>query len=319
MLPPAPADSFTVAVLPDTQQYVKDAAQALHAMTGWVAAHRDDQRIVFCSHVGDVVRHYDRPEEWAVAHAAMARLDGVVPYGISVGNNDMDEESGRADLFCGTFPVHRYAGRPWYGGAIRDNADSWQTFESGGLRFLVLHLECNAPDDVLAWADEVLERNADRHAIVTAHMFLGPLDEPVDKRDYFTAPRGVACWSKCHGGRGNAPRQIWDKCLSRHPNLFLILCGDQSRVQAMRLCLAGRQGNPVQVCLCDYYGAPEGWIRLHRFLPARHEMQVTTYGAVSGTICDGTPLVPDRGQHQFRLAVPWHHRGDGGSGAPPPA
>jgi hypothetical protein len=296
--------SFTLAVLPDTQQYASENPVRFHAITQWIVEHREEQQIVFCSHVGDVVRHFDRPEEWAVGRGAMSRLDDVVPYGISVGNNDMDEEPGDASWFCRTFPQQRYSGLGWYGGQYRDNANSFQTFEVGELRFLIVHLECNAPDDVLSWADGVMAAHGDRHIIITAHMFLGPLEKPRKKDGYFHDPRGVARWFKCHGEAGNSPQQMWDKCLSRHPGLFLILCGDQSRTQAMRMELTGRHGNRVHACLCDYYGAPEGWIRLHRFTPAQRRMEVITYGVISGTLCEGTPLVPGREHHQFTLELP---------------
>ncbi len=302
-LPPIPADAFTIAVLPDTQQYTSDNPDALHAMTRWIAEQRDAQRIVFCSHVGDVVRHFDRAKEWSVADEAMSRLDGVVPYGFSVGNNDMDETTGAADWFCRTFPLQRYAGYAWYGGQYRDNANSFQTFEAAGRRFLVLHLECNAPDDVLSWANDVLADHADHHIMATAHMFLGPLEKPAHKQGFFTDPRGVARWSKCHGSAGNSPEQLWDKCLGRHRGLFLVVCGDQSRVQAMRMELIGLHGNRVQACLCDYYGAVEGWLRLYRCTPSLGRMEVFTFGAVSGTLCVGTPLVPESNQHHFTAGI----------------
>jgi hypothetical protein len=304
-LSPVDRESFTLAVLPDTQQYANRDPDGFIAMTQWIVDHRDEQRIVFCSHVGDVVRRFDSSEEWAVAQAAMSRLDATVPYAISVGNKDMDEESGDASWFCETFPPRRFSAFGWYGGHCRENADSFQTFEAGGHRFLILHLECNAPDDVLAWADRVMTEHPDHRVIVTTHMFLGPLDKPRGKDGYFSDPRGVARWSKCHGLAGNSPQQMWDKCLSRHGNLFLILCGDQSRVQTMHVELTGVRHNRVHVCLCDYYGAPEGWLRLLRFSPAQHHLDVVTYGAISQALCEGTRLVPDRRLHQFTLELPF--------------
>jgi hypothetical protein len=296
-------DTFTIAVLPDTQQYAAKDPATFHLMTGWIAVNRDAQRIAFCSHVGDVVKDFDRPSQWAVGDAAMARLDGIVPYGISVGNNDMDEPTGDASMFCRTFPPERYRGCAWYGGEFRDNANSWQTIEPMGLPLLFVHLECNAPDPVLDWANQVIAAHPSHRVVATVHMFLAPIEKPRDKNEFFTAPRGVARWAKCHGPAGNSPQQMWDKCLSLHPNLFLLLCGDQSRIQTMRAELRGRHGNRVDVCLCDYYGAPEGWLRLHRFALASRQMEVITFGAVSGTICTGTPLMPRADAHRFVLEL----------------
>jgi hypothetical protein len=46
------------------------------------------------------------------------------------------------------------------------------------MNFLIFHLECNAADDVLAWADQVLQMHQKRRAIVTTHMGLGPRERP---------------------------------------------------------------------------------------------------------------------------------------------
>lgn len=48
--------------------------------------------------------------------------------------------------------------------------NSAQIFSAGGLDFIHLSLECNAPDDLLAWADQLLTQHAKRRAIVTTHM-----------------------------------------------------------------------------------------------------------------------------------------------------
>jgi len=302
MLPSAPPGTFAVAALPDTQKYMVTGPQVFDAMVRWVVENRRAQRIVFVSHLGDVVLN-NTPGEWEIAKQIMGRLDGVLPYGISVGNKDMDGPAGDASRFSVAFPASHFAGRPWYGGQVRDNADSFQLFEAEGRRFIILHLECNAPDRVLDWANRVLADHAERLAIVAAHMFLGPIEEPRTREETFSNPKGVMRWSKCHGPAGHSPEALWDKCFSRHANVFMVLCGDQSHTQAMRLTLAGRHGNPVHVCLSDYGGAPEGWLRVYQFDPGAGEIQVFTVGALFGTACPGTALVPDAGQHQFTL--PW--------------
>lgn len=85
-----------------------------------------------------------------------------------------------------------------------------------GLDFVILHLECNAPDDVLQWADEVLDENASRRAIVTTHMGLGPLTRPKKSSDFRDAPKGRMQCSKVHGLRASSPQQMWDKCFRKH-------------------------------------------------------------------------------------------------------
>ena len=297
--PPAESGSFSIVALPDTQQYSEQYPETFYAETQWVLDNLQSQRIVFVTHLGDIVQKDWRPDQWAVAVRAMSKLDGKVPYGLSVGNHDMNQPEGDAPLFSAMFPTSHFAKRPWYGGQIRNNVDSYQLFEAEGLKFLVLHLECNAPDTVLRWADGVLKANMDRRVIVTTHMFLGPAERPKTKQGYRNDPKGIMQWKKCHGEAGNTPQQLWDKCFSKHKNIFLILSGDQSRTQSMQMALEGVHGNKVRACVTDYR---DGYFRVYRFLPKKNLIRAITYSATSEQLCRGTDTVKEESKHQFTFA-----------------
>jgi len=317
ILPPAPEGSFSIVVIPDTQQYLgrgtkmqpkSDAEVTNPVFAGhvqWILDHLEEQRIVLVSHVGDIVDR-KQPEQWAVAQRCMDRLHGRVPYGIAPGNHDIGT-GGSTAMFQQYFPASRFAGMSWYGGTFSagpdpavsaNNADSFQRFSAAGLNFVFLHLECNAPDDVLQWADQVLQTNADRRALVTTHMGLGPLDRPKTEDEFRSVPKGRMRWKKCHGDRGNTPQQMWDKCFRKHANLFLVFSGDQSRTQAMRLQSRNDAGGPVYELLSDYGGA---WLRVCRFVPRQNRIEVWTVDSRKGTVCEGTDRVPDPAQHRFDL------------------
>lgn len=295
-LPPAPAGSFSLVVLPDTQTYSATKPDVFHAETQWIVDHLDTERIRFVSHVGDIVDD-NVPRQWQVAREAMDRLHGRVPYGFSVGNHDMTS-GGDSSLFKEYFPASRFEDFEWYVGNYQDNSSSCQLFSAEGLDFVIVHLECNAPDDVLEWADRMLVRYRLRRAIVTTHMYLGPRDKPVKPEDYFDAPKDRMLWTKRHGDRGNSPQQMWEKCFQKHANLFMICCGDQSRTQTMHRTVQGRHGNPVHEVLCDYH---EGSLRVYRFIPSEDRIQAWTYRPQQGELCQGTPIVPDGKKHHFSL------------------
>ena len=313
--PQAPEGTFSIVVIPDTQHYrrLEPGDQAwenpvFEAYTRWIATNIERQRIVFVSHVGDIVDLNERPQ-WSVARRCMDQLHGRVPYGISVGNHDM-VRSGDSSLFQEFFPKSRFEEFDWYGGAFAgmpasagkvsvNNANSFQLFSAESLRFVCVHLECNAPDDVLAWASEVLRQHSDRRAIITTHMGLGPRDSPKNSRAYFDAPKGRMTWKKCHGERGNSPQQMWDKCFRRHSNVFMICCGDQSRTQAMRQSTRGDQANTVYELLSDY--GVHG-LRVMRFVPRANRIEVRTWNPVTSEFTQGTKIVADATQHQFELS-----------------
>lgn len=315
-LGPAPEGSFTIVVIPDTQDYRGKGTKAepkseapltnrpFEAHMRWILANLQTQRIVFVSHVGDIV-DINVAEQWELARQLMDQLHGRIPYGISVGNHDM-KASGDSSLFQQYFPASRFAGFSWYMGCYAgsspsvsgNNANSYQRFSAGGLDFVFLHLECNAPDDVLQWADGILRENATRRVIVTTHMGLGPLAKPKKEADFHDAPNGRMQWSKMHGSRGNSPQQMWDKCFRKHENLFLIFSGDQSRTQTLRLASKNDAGTTVYELLSDYH---DHWLRVNRFLPAANRIEVYTIDSRDGRLCEGTRTQPDVSQHQFTL------------------
>ena len=182
-LSPAPEGTFSIVVIPDTQRYIKQDVgtegksrivnTVLDNHTRWIIDNIASQRIVFVSHVGDVVED-NSTKHWEVARRCLDRLHGRIPYGISVGNHDM-KDSGDASLFQRYFPRSRFQNFSWYGGSFDpdrrkkkvsgNNVNSFQLFTAEKLDFVALHLECNAPDDVLAWANRVLKLYAHRRAL----------------------------------------------------------------------------------------------------------------------------------------------------------
>lgn len=314
-----PVGAFTIVVIPDTQGYrgraTKATPQSTEPLTNpvfqnhtrWIAENLQAQNIVFVSHVGDIV-DINNAEQWQLARDCLDRLHGVVPYSLTVGNHDMTSK-GDASLYQRFFPAERFRGLAWYGGSYghdrseqyvsANNVNSHQLFSAGGLDFIHLSLECNAPDDVLEWADDLLRQHAGRRALVTTHMDLGPIEKPKDNEGYIADPKGRMNWIKIHGPRGNTAVQMWEKLFRKHANLEFVFSGDQSRTTAMRLAAPGDAGNTVHSLLSDYTSS--GPLRLYRFVPATHTVQVLTYDTTRRVLVESTTHVPARDQHQFTL------------------
>lgn len=315
----APEGSFTLVVIPDTQQYLgkgtKHDKESTEPITNpvfenhvrWIKENLTSQRVVFVSHVGDIVDR-NNDNEWTVARQCMDQLHGVVPYSIVVGNHDM-KGSGDSSLFQKYFGAERFREFPWYGGAFEperptpeisgNNANSYQLFSAGGLDFIHLCLECNAPDDVLEWADDLMTKHVSRRAIITTHMDLGIREKPKTTEGYIKDPKGRMNWTKNHGSRGNTAEQMWEKLYRKHANLGFIFCGDQSRCTAMKLSTQGDHGNTVHALLSDYTSS--GPLRLYRFLPGEDRVQVITYDTTLNELVEKSRYVEERSEHQFSL------------------
>ncbi|TDU70934.1 calcineurin-like phosphoesterase family protein [Prosthecobacter fusiformis] len=319
----APKDSFTIAVIPDTQWYIGKGTKKTPDSTdpvvtnavfenhvNWITANIQKQNIVFVSHVGDIVDR-SNPQEWEVARRCMDRLHGVIPYSVTVGNHDM-KGSGDSSLFQKYFGAERFRDFAWYGGPFEparptpefsgNNANSHQLFSAGGMDFIHISLECNAPDDVLAWADALLTQYATRRAIITTHMDLGVLEHPKTEEGFVKDPKGRMNWTKNHGSRGNTAQQMWEKLYRKHANLGFIFCGDQSRCTALKLDTVGDHGNTVHAFLSDYTSS--GPMRLYRFLPAEDRVQVITYDTTLHELTESTLHVKERAEHQFSAPYP---------------
>lgn len=318
-LDPAPEGSFTIAVIPDTQWYVGQGTKKTPTSTdpvtnpvfvnhvNWIKDHLQDQRIVFVSHVGDIVDKNNN-NEWTVARQCLDVLHGQIPYSLTVGNHDM-KGNGDSSLYQSYFGAERFRDFPWYGGCFEsqrpskelsgNNANSYQLFSAGGFDFIHISLECNAPDDVLAWADALLTKHVARKALITTHMDLGVLEHPKTPEGFIKDPKGRMKWTKNHGSRGNTAVQMWDKLYRKHANLGFIFCGDQSRCTALKLDSTGDHGNTVHALLSDYTSS--GPLRLYRFLPAENRVQVITYDTTLKALTETTEHVKPREEHQFSL------------------
>jgi hypothetical protein len=317
-----PSGAFTVVVIPDTQGYdgagTKRTPQSTAPLTNavfrnhtrWIVEHLRAQNIVFVSHVGDIV-DLNNDAQWTLARECLAPLHGAVPYALVVGNHDM-VRTGDSALFQKYFPASRFAAFPWYGGTYdhdrpdrtvsRNNANSFQLFSAGGLDFIHLALECNAPDDVLAWAGALLEKYATRRALISTHMDLGVLRRPQTEDGYVNDPTGRMQWVKVHGARGNSPQQMWEKLYSRHANVDFVFSGDQSRITALTVVGQGSVGHTVRALLSDYTSS--GPLRLYRFLPAENKVRVITFDTTTRTVVTTSRYVADPQQHNFTLDYP---------------
>jgi len=265
---------FSIVMLPDTQRYSEKRPDLFFAQTNWIKRNRDKENIVFVTHVGDLVQNRsNKPAEWKVADEAMAVLDGVVPYGVAIGNHDYDSDGGVnkgvATMYLQHFnPEQRFQGRPWYGGASPNGLNSYHLFSGGGIDFVILHLEVNAPDDALAWAKDVLARHPTRAAIVTIHTYMrhsggaGRETKPEYRKD------------------GNSGEQIWEKFVRCHPQVFMVLCGHVGSVQEYHQISPNDAGADVLEMLADYQNREnggDGWLRIIRFVPSSREIRVRTY------------------------------------------
>lgn len=341
-------DRFTIAVLPDTQNYLDfthqksygfalDAGELFLQQMRYIAgrSRSNGGDIVFVSHLGDVWQHQTKvmdpqhaadgfksvPNKWIASKLKVApeevygfemplAVEGFrvlaeagLPFGVVPGNHDFDamwsaagwtpvEErkdirmtpealgmvhAGGLENFRTVFGNESefFKGQPWYVASHDGGTSSAQIFKAGGYRFLHLSLDMSPTDSVLAWASEVIAANPGLPTIVTTHDYLNPDGERL--------PNPIVDFNAVDP-RHNSAEMLWQKFVSRHEQIFMVLSGHQ-RGQSLRVD-QNNKGQAVYQILADYQdrgqagidagqpldrytGKPEGigdgWMRLMEF------------------------------------------------------
>ncbi len=282
---------FTVAVIPDTQNYLDythqksegfslDASDQFLSQMKYIAEHsfNNGGDIVFAIHLGDVWQHQTIqmdeehraegfeaiPNKWLAGHVfpapdqvfgfevPMAKegfrilSEANIPFGVVPGNHDYDamwsaagwpptddpkkltmsiEALGR--LHAGGLNTFRavfgeksefFENKDWYVESYDGGTNSAQIFEAGGYQFLHLALEMSPMDDILSWASSVLKKYDGLPTIVTTHDYLSASSEKksVPIIDFHAVD-----------ARHNNAQMLWDKLISQHSQIFMVLSGHQ--------------------------------------------------------------------------------------------
>lgn len=359
------SNSFTIAVIPDTQNAVDfkhqkaegfaiDSSDIFIEQMRTIAQHGVKQGgdIAFVASVGDVWQHQTSnkdPEHFARGVTAIDNpflsgslrtapetltveipksIEGYqlisaagIPFGVAPGNHDYDAiwsvagfppnlSKSRSErrrivediglLHIGGFDNFRSAfgsdtpffkDKPWYISAYRGGANSAQVFTAGGYTFLHFAFEMQAGDDVLAWAQSVIDAHPGLPTIISTHDYLSPQGERKPSTFVDLAlgdPQG-----------NNSAETIWRKFISTNDQIFMVLCGHQYG-QATRID-DNVYGHKVYQLLSDYQargqagldagqahtnsggitGIGDGWYRLMTFdFEDNHPtVKVTTYSS----------------------------------------
>jgi hypothetical protein len=267
---------FTIALIPDTQKYTEKAElnEIFDAQARYLADHFVTKNIVFASHLGDIVEHGDLEAEWIVADQAMQNMDGIVPYGIVIGNHDFQDEWENpqlgSPLFNKYFPESRFNAYAWWGGFSPDSLSSYQVFPTPLGEFLYLHLTVDAPPPTVQWAQQILNEHPGMPSLVTTHVYLrenGRIPAP-----YLSGIGGSTTWE------GISADDLFETLIAPNNQIFMVTCG---HVSAEFYQLSNNEhGNEVYELLQDYQNREnggEGFLRLLQFYPGLNRVQAVTY------------------------------------------
>ena len=243
--------AYSIAVVGDTQSLVKkDLTNGTNYMSEiykWLAANVDAKKIEYVLGVGDITEYTENfdsnfdgswtyAEEWDHAKAAITLLDGKVPYSLCRGGGHdttkkFNEYFGSHSAFTGNISGTYTAG---------DYTSTYSTFEVGNVKYLLLTLDWNPSDSILAWAENIVKSNPDRRVIITTHSYLNK-----DGTLHGSSTSHSAVPDTNNGV------DIWNKLVSKYDNIQLVISGHDSSANIVSRQDARESGSVVTSLLVD--------------------------------------------------------------------
>lgn len=266
-----PLDEFdySFAVVGDTQilnYYHKDKYLGIY---DWLVENKDEKKIEYVLELGDITdKNYER--EWTAALEAHAKLDGVLPYSLVIGNHDVTAQFNNA--FNSTPYATSFDGQ-YKSGDLRN---TYREIRVGEVNYLIFALEIGPSDEVLNWAGEIIDAHPHHNAIITTHVYLDNNGSPISPSSSLNP---VNC------GGSNQAADIWEKFISKHSNIVLTLCGHISHSAPVVTRREGDSGNIVTEILIDPQGIdlsdePTGMVTMLYFSENGSKVQVETISTV---------------------------------------
>ncbi len=289
-LPVLSADDFTIIVIPDTQDYVRDGNLSRVAFYNqqmqWIVDNADALNIQYVQHVGDLVYHPLHEYEWNYSSIAQEILDdSPLPNGIIPGNHEHNNygiggETDISPFFDQYFPVSRYSGNPWFGGNKTETMEfNYNLLTINGQDYIFMNLGWCPHQDEVDWASSILTNYSERKAIFTTHAYL---DETTS-----STQSGVANCNRY--GAGNTT-YIWDM-LKTHDNVQIVISGHEhdgtppndGEANLTSLNDAGLEVVQMMTSYQDYPNGGDGYLRLLIFRPLEDVMEVRTFSTLNLT------------------------------------
>ena len=235
---PLKSYDYSFAVIGDTQMITRYYPDKLSCIYDWIVNNTKSKKIKYVFGLGDITDSNSK-EEWAIAKREIGKLDGIVAYSLVRGNHD---SVGR---FNTTFGKNSSYLKEIDGSYDNTVNNTYNIFTAGDTDYLALNLDYCLDENVLMWAEEVVSTHPNHNVIVTIHTYLTKDGTTLDSKDLNTPTS--------YGANYNG-EDLWNKLISRHKNIVMILSGHISSGRIILSQAKGLNGNIVSQLLIDPQG-----------------------------------------------------------------
>lgn len=255
--------TLRLVILPDTQSYLESCPEIMEAQFSWLAEQGPD--IDYVLHVGDITQD-NTHAEWALASVYFDLIHDKIPYAFSLGNHDFGSAPGKyadvrdSGLANKYFPLDKMKANARIEGAFEaDRIDNtYHVFDHNGQSWLILALEFGPRDEVLDWANTIVENHPEHRVILLTHAYMYVGDKRQSEGDNWRA-HGYGIGQDTGKKAVNDGEQIWEKLVKNHPNFFLAFSGHVLHEGYGKLISEGTHGNKVYQFLANYQRGVQGY------------------------------------------------------------
>ncbi len=134
-----------------------------------------------------------------------------------------------------------------------DYTNTIHYFSAGNLDYMVVALDYGASDAVLSWAGERIEANPYKNVIITTHAYMYRDGTTIDTTDVCPPSQDTdnLVYDKTRINNGD---DMWNKLISRYPNIVLAMSGHDPTDDIVMSQWQGVNGNVVTNVLIDPQG-----------------------------------------------------------------
>ena len=255
--------AYSFAVIGDTQivteNDIKKGEDNLSKIYDWILANQESKNIQFVLGLGDITDN-NNIAEWEHALSQISKLDGKIPYSLVRGNHDLigygTAEDKNADYMTQYLGTEAYRNMINKTGDFYDDdniASSYSTLTVGKVQYLILALDFGSNDDVIEWANGIIENHPNHQVIITTHAYLYRDGTTLDAGDT-APPSGYNKDSMAENEKYRDGDYVWENLVSKHKNVVLVLSGHDPSDNIIVSRDKGENGNIVTSMLIDPQG-----------------------------------------------------------------
>lgn len=287
--------SFTIAVLPDTQQEVFDWAKTrFRDRSEWLVENAQKVDLRFVAHVGDVVNWDDENHsQYVIAENALDPLEEAgIPYQLSIGNHDTlatgPGGNARDPRFTREYQrttdtFNSYWSTEDYGAVVGEFEagkvdNTYSIFEAEGTTWLVLNLELWPRVAVVDWAEKVITSHPNANVMIQTHSFLN------GSADIDGAGASSTRWQ--YGD--SSPQYIYDRLVAPHSNVKIVTSGHVGAAASKVITTAS--GNKVAYLLQSLHSNNNNPVRLNKVDVNTGTIATYVYAPEDGATWDSKTL-----------------------------